>query len=578
VVYDAFVKLALIALSLLAASCGPRVAADPDGGGGDDDGGQTGPHTLTGIEVTPTDSLVELDLNTPGSQAFTVRGLFTDGQNEDVTASATLEVINPAVGTLNGATLEIPAFPAVSVETSRIRATYEGFTSEAQITVVAYRKSGEAQDFFFVLPFEDAAGQQTKPLDFGTAVPALDLMMLMDTTGSMGPMIVNLQNALSNTIVPGIQGQVANSQFGVAAFDDFPIDPYGHQAGGALGACERHDQPLTLLRTITDNVPSVQTAVGQLLFNGSPAGCGNDLPEALIEALYQASTAQGLTGPSPTNVPATPVGFRPGTMPVFVSITDALSHTKGEGRSCAGGITTDYAGAVANAAHTRAEAKAAIANRCGRVVGIAPPSPYNASCSGQGDLEDFATASGARVPPAAWDVAARPANCAANQCCTGINGVGRAPDGEGLCPLVFLTDGQGSGVGPSIVTGIRMLTRFATFDVTSERTGVATAIDGTPLPAMRSTADFIKQVTPTGFTLPPAPPVVPNPTFDATSFQRVTPGTRVQFDVRAFNDFVPQTDKAQIFRAVIRVLAGGCTDLDQREVLILVPPTPIVIQ
>jgi hypothetical protein len=63
-----------------------------------------------------------------------------------------------------------------------------------------------------------------------------------------------------------------------------------------------------------------------------------------------------------------------------------------------------------------------------------------------------------------------------------------------------------------------------------------------------------------------------------TSFANVTPGTRVKFDVRALNDFVPQTDQPQIFRAVIRVLAGGCSALDQRDVLILVPPTPIVIQ
>ena len=87
-VYDAFVKLALIAFSLLAASCGPRVATDPDGAGSGD-GGHTGPHTLTAIEVSPTDSLVELDVNMPGSQAFTVRGIFSDGQDEDVTASAT---------------------------------------------------------------------------------------------------------------------------------------------------------------------------------------------------------------------------------------------------------------------------------------------------------------------------------------------------------------------------------------------------------------------------------------------------------------------------------------------------------
>ena len=40
---------------------------------------------------------------------------------------------------------------------------------------------------------------------------------------------------------------------------------------------------------------------------------------------------------------------------------------------------------------------------------------------------------------------------------------------------------------------------------------------------------------------------------------------------------MPQTDQAQIFHATIQVLAGGCTPLDQRDVLILVPPTPVVI-
>jgi hypothetical protein len=122
-----------------------------------------------------------------------------------------------------------------------------------------------------------------------------------------------------------------------------------------------------------------------------------------------------------------------------------------------------------------------------------------------------------------------------------------------------------------------MLARFATFDVPTDKQGVTTDINGNPL-ASGTTADFIKAVTPTSFVLPPPPPVLPNPTFDATTFHNVTPGTQVSFAVNAFNDFVPQTDQAQIFRATIRVLAGGCTPLDQRDVLILVPPTPIVIQ
>jgi hypothetical protein len=557
-------KLVLIAATCLMA-CGPRALSDQDGGAGD--GGPTGPHTLSSISVTPTNPIVELDLNTPGSQAFEVHAIYADGADENVTASATLEVVNPAVGALNGATLEIPAFAAVAVETSRIHATYDSLEGDAQITVVAYRKTGATTDFFFVLPYVDPAGQVTKPLDFGTAVPALDVMFDMDTTGSMGGEIETLQSSLTGTVIPGIRDQVTNSQFGAASVRDFPVGSYGGSG----------DQPFQLLQAITSNASAVQSAV-----NGMSAGGGGDTPEGQMEALYQTATGAGLTTPSPTNIPAHTggiggVSFRAGAMPVIVSITDALFHGTGEARSC-GSESSAYTGAVGAAAHTRAQTKTALKNICARSVGIATSAVNNDACSGRIDLEDFATATGARVPPSAWDITLpRPNGCSATQCCTGINGAGRAADDDGLCPLVFFADGTGAGVDDSIVTGIRMLARFAAFDVTSDRAGVTTSVDGVALPAPHTTADFIKQVTPTGFMLPPAPPVVPNPTFDATTFHGVTPGTRVQFDVRAFNDFVPQTDEAQIFRATLRVLAGGCTDLDQREVLILVPPTPIIL-
>jgi hypothetical protein len=142
---------------------------------------------------------------------------------------------------------------------------------------------------------------------------------------------------------------------------------------------------------------------------------------------------------------------------------------------------------------------------------------------------------------------------------------------------VFLASSTGTGLGTSVVTGIQMLTRFATFDVTRVPMGVGTDVNGNPLPAGHTTADFLKTIAPATFVLPPPPPVLPNPTFDATTFHNVTPGTQVGFTVDAFNDFVPQTDQAQIFHATIQVLAGGCTPLDQRDVLILVPPSPVVI-
>jgi hypothetical protein len=585
-------RVRMLLLALFVAACGPSSKHPGDGGVVDGSDptpdAMPQPHMLTGLEVTPTNPLIELDLNADGSQAFTVTGHFADGIDEDLTSQATWTVMNPNVGMMTGSTLLIPAFTAATAETSRITATVGTLTGEAQITVVAYRRSGAQQDFFFILPYQDPAGLQMKPLDFSTTIPALDVFFLMDTTGSMYGEIKNLQDALTGTVIPGIQTAVANSQFGVGALEDFPVGNYGniHGSDCGRGGESAPDQPFKLRQAITNNVSAVQTAVNSLS-NGpnAPIGCGNDWPEGGLEAIYQAATGEGLSAPSPTSVPANHTGiggvaFRPGTMPVIVDVGDAMSHGVGETAVCTStGESAAYTGAVATYAHSRAQTKTALANICARVVGIAAiQTSLTANCSPEEYMRDLATSTGARVPPAAWDVGTRPAGCSATQCCTGQNGAGMAPDGDGLCPVVFDVAPNGTGVSTNIVTGIQMLTRFATFDVPTDKSGPATDVDGNPLPTGTTTADFIKAVTPTSFVLPPPPPVLPNPTFDATTFHNVTPGTQVSFAVNAYNDFVPQTDRAQIFRATIRVLAGGCTPLDQRDVLILVPPTPIVIE
>ncbi len=578
---------ALLVCGFSVLGCGPTAKKKPGTDGGTGDGKQ--PHTFEGIQVMPTNPIVQLDLNQPGSQQFSAIAVYADGVNQDVTASATWNVANPAVGTMSGATLAIPAFSSSNAVVSLITADYNGSQGMAQITVVAYRQSGAQQDFFFILPYEDPAGQMMKPLDFATAIPALDVFFMMDTTGSMTGEIANLQNALTGTVIPGIQGAVANTQFGVGAQEDFPItvgtDTYGQVNCPSNGVT---DQPLKLLQTITSSTSAVSAGVNALSQSpgGAPIGCGGDLPEAGLEAIYQIATGEGLTGPSPTSVPANHtgvggVGFRAGTMPVIVGISDADSHSLNSTGSC-GSTAEAYGGSVAAVAHSSAQTRTALGNICARFVGIAPqpnPSPTDLSCYAEPYYTDLATTTGARVPPEAWDfTGTRPAGCAAGQCCTGFAGAGRATDAQGLCPLVFRVNTDGTGVSTSVVTGIQMLTRFATFDVTSQTTGVMTDTNGNPLPAGYTTANFIKSVMPATYTLPPPPPVLPNPTYDATTFHNVTPGTQVGFNVDAFNDFVMQTDQPQIFRANIQVLAGGCTPLDQRDVLILVPPIPILVQ
>jgi hypothetical protein len=557
-------------------ACGPTAKhSGDDAGSGSGSGTDAGPlpHTLTGLTVTPTNPIVQLDLNSSAAQGFAATANYADGVDEDVTTHVTWTVANPAVGTMAMATLNIPGFATAQAATSKITADYMGTQGQAQITVVAYRLN---QDFFFVLPYQDPMGTMTKPLDFATAIPSLDVFFDMDTTGSMGGEIGNLKSSLNSTVVPGIQGVLPNTQFGVGAFDDFPLDGYGTPACPSDGT---DDEPFKLRQLVTSNIAAVTAGVNSLATaSGAPIGCGNDTPEGGLESIYQAATGAGLSGPSPTNVPANHVGvggvgFRTGTMPVIVTITDAPSHAKNEpGNSC--GVLA-YDATVSTTAHTRADVKAALSAICAREVGIAA---IASSCNADSYLQDLATSTGARVPPAAWDVGVRPAGCASNQCCTAQNGAGRATDVDGLCPLSFLANTDGTGVGANIVTGIQMLTRFATFTVTSQKSGVTTDVNGVTIPGGHNTSEFIKAVTPQSFMLPPPPPVLPNPTFDTTKFYTVTPGTKVTFGLDAYNDFVMQTDQAQIFRANIQVLAGGCTPLDNRDVLILVPATPIAVE
>jgi hypothetical protein len=601
------VRLSCAVLAVLAA-CGPTRETPPgDANDGTGDAASPDasplPHTLSSLVITPTNPIVQLDLNATGAQAFTVMGSYEDGSTDDVTSQVTWSVGNAAVGAMAGATLEIPAFTTVSAEVSPITANIGSVMTEAQITVVAYRQSGTQQDFFFILPYEDVAGPQNKPLDFSTAIPALDVFFLMDTTGSMQGEIENLQAGLTTPttgVIDSILATVPDTEFGVGALEDFPLTINGDQYGETTATCigtltgsnaghngdGTDDQPFKLRQPITSNAADVQSSINGMTHSLPPPsqiktiGCGGDIPEAGFEAVYQVATGAGLTGPAPTSVPATPVGFRPGAMPVVVDLSDSISHGTDEP---APDPTTCTLPANNNlnydpsltVAHSREQTSAALGSICGRFVGIAA---LSTNCDGEEYMTYLATQTNARVPPGAWDVGTRPTGCSSTQCCVGENGAGMATDADGLCPLVFRVSTLGDGVSDSMSTGIEMLARFAQFDVPTQEAGVMTDIDGNALPPPHTTADFLKSVIPSSFVLPPPPPVIPDPTIDGDQFDGVTPGTTVTFTINAFNDFVPQTSVAQIFEATISVLASGCNVLDQRTVLILVPPQPVVLQ
>jgi hypothetical protein len=537
--------------------------------------GSTGPATdadLLYLVVDPANSVVELDLGAVGSVDLTASAVYEDGTEVDVTGDVTWNVVNPMVGAMNGATLEIPGFPMNFFASSIITADFEDEQGQAQVTVAAYQASGEEPDFFFVLPFDDPAGPQSKDLTFSTDVKSMDVFFNMDTTGSMDGEVTNLQNSLTGTVIPGIVATLPNTWFGVGAYEDFPVSPYGEPNcyyGGLAGP----DQPFELFTEITNNVVAVQAAVNGLSVGGNAIGCGNDTPEGAIEAMYQIATGEGLVGPGLTSVPANNtgiggVGFRADTMPVIVNISDAVSHDT-ESNVCG---EQYFDAGVAAVAHSETETLDALNAICARVLEVATLA--GASCTPQSDGLTWNVATGAVVPPEAWDVAGHPPGCAAGQCCTGINGTGQAPNAAGLCPLTYLASGTGTGVDNSIVSGIEMLALYSPFDVTREWDGVGTDQDGVALPAGTTTADFIKAVTPVSHGPVPVPGVA-DPVLTPTTFEGVVPDTDVTFTVEAFNDFVPQGPDPRLFVATIRVLADDCGELDSRDVFILVPPAEL---
>ena len=135
-----------------------------------------------------------------------------------------------------------------------------------------------------------------------------------------------------------------------------------------------------------------------------------------------------------------------------------------------------------------------------------------------------------------------------------------------VCPLVFDVSTDGSGLGSLIVDAIQQLASLAALDISTRKVGKTAGENGEVIPAGSTTADFIKSITPV------APPPA-GATIDGDIFRSVQPGSPVTFKLDAYNDFVEQTDKDQVFTLDIQILGDNVTVLDTRKVFIIVPKT-----
>lgn len=399
-------------------------------------------------------------------------------------------------------------------------------------------------NFVFVVPYKKDPMPPKETLDFTTDIVKADVFFSVDTTGSMGGEIAQLQMALSGTIIPTLAMSIPDLGFGVGSFRDFPIGGFGSPGV---------DVPFLLGAAVTTDPMVAQTAVNTLAATG-----GGDGPESGVEALYQIASGAGVmwTGGS---IPPQMIGWRPGALPIIVQITDASVHD-----------AATY-GAMVPTAASRQQAKDALAAIRARVIGVAAE---GGSGDVAGDLLDFINATGAIVPPDAFGPAA------AGQCLTGKNATPVAPT-AGMCPLLYNIAADGMGLGTTVVDGVKALINFAGLDIDARPEDEMGNIDarGDPVNAVKA---FLSRVEPN-----PKPPAATGCAmglatddrlamdgFDDT-FLDVKPGTKVCFDVIAKqNKTVEPAAKPQLFKARIDVVGDGVATLDSRQVWFLVPPVP----
>ena len=389
----------------------------------------------------------------------------------------------------------------------------------------------DPDDFFVVLPYNGA--REVRRLQFGTDISVADVYFLIDTTGSMGGPITNVQSSLT-TLAAEIRSRIPNVQLGVGQFRDLPMSAC---EGGVFGLDEcgdAGDEAYEHEQNITDDVSAVQTAL-----NGLSAGGGADGPESHVVALFHTATGLGATythrsgswsipAQNCVPVPDEPARrsgypcFRPGALPIVVLVTDVEMHNGPSGSNPYTGVTPPPP--------IFEQAMAALSSIGARFIGVA------VNGGGRADLEAAARATG-------------------------------TVDSSGT-PLVV--DAAGGTVSDSIIDAIGTLTGGVAQDVSTRTENVP----GNP--DEFDATQFIKAVTPVeGYR--EGVPGAGYDRFDETTFYNVIPGTVVEFSVDFFNDVRPPAATAEIFKARILVVGNGVADLDARNVYIIVPPDGAIV-
>lgn len=486
------------------------------------------------VVLEPKNTTVIIDSATTPATAGTAAFKVTKN-GADITPGAKFTLKDASLGTFNGATFtSVASLPAgVLGKSTTVQVQSDKGQALGTLTVVQLRKTGPQRDFFFVVPYGEDPSPKNDTLKFSTNIKQADVAFVVDTTGSMGSSINALKSALQGTLMAQLQAAIPNVGLAVVDYKDFSDG----------------NDVVRVRQTITTNLTFAQNAVGQMTANG-----GGDTPEAAIAAMQYS-----LLGLANSPIPAHPntapgtyggVDFRTGSVPVIVNISDADWHTPS-----------------GNA--TMASLKTAFNNAKAKFVNVADSS-FSFSGGPEAQANELSDATTSNVPPSAFGTVA---GCNAGQCCTGLNGAGRAPTGPGgTCRLNFLSS-SGSGVSGGIVKAISAIAVGSSFDVKANAANDPKNANGVDATKFIKALRAMDEGNPAEG-CPAAPAKDSDGDGIKDTFLAVKAGTPVCFEViPAKNTFVEPAIDPQFFNAFIEVMAvQGNLKLDNRSVLFLVPP------
>lgn len=355
------------------------------------------------------------------------------------------------------------------------------------------------------------AGPVTAAITTPIALVIVDVLFLVDASGSMSDEIENIRERLSEVVVPGVRAAIPDAWFGLALAGEFPVDPHGPP----------EVLPYTLGVPMTSDVRRVESALESV-----PSWGNFDDAEAQVEALYQAATGEGIGTWVPPSTGCALGGsggacFRDSALPVIVLITDAPFHN--------GPLDVppvelyDFDTSLAQP-HSYVDALDALRDRGALVIGLGATDSSRPSTLPH--LREIARDTGAIAASGA--------------------------------PLAFDIGSSGDGVGAGIVDAIERLAAEVPLDIEARVEDVpGDGIDAAPLlrgvrPRSAEPASGVRGTTETGFL-------------------GVVPGTRVTFELLFDASALPAADETRRFPARVVFVASGRSRVGSVDVLIVVP-------